>query len=587
MGNTDTLDLVAAIYAATLPREDFNRMFDRLDELLFPDGEGGESGGKPDGRLDARALAHIETALGIQERLGRARTDDQMNAAILESVPNPSYLVRRSELVVAANAMALARYGRMPTMLRDLVVDPGVRRKVRDFIVSGDSRRLFAVAGHADPDSDSQTSVLVKRVDPALLKGSDEPCFLLSVVDFGFGDAAVELFRGAYGLTQAEVHVAVLLASGLRLPDIAIERRVSVDTLRTQIKVIKYKTGVRDIPALVRLLCGFSAGALAPTARPFATSPARPVSGPLKLRQQITLPDGRRLQYVEQGAHDGEPVLMFHNLPYGVELPDAAIHQAHRDRLRFIAPFRPGFGGSDMVAAASGDELLDKAATDARELLAHLGIARAVVVSHSTSAAFALRFARLFPDRVARLIGVGRAPIWRDAWAKETPQRQRFMLRMAKHVPQMLPVVAWAMVSVMDSAYAADFVAYNCKDGRADAAALQVNPEIADLISRGSVEALRNGLDGFCRECRISLLDFTEEARATPHKFHILHGREDVIVRPEHSLAFADAVPGTVVELVEGAGQLLFFSHWQYVIDAVRRQAPDHRLRAAAVTAFA
>lgn len=567
METMNTLDLVAAIYAATLPREDFNRTFDRLEQLLFSeDDDGGGDGVKP---IDETALAHIDMARSIQERLGRARTDDQMNAAILESVPNPSYLVRRSELVIAANSLALARYGRMPTTLRDLVTDPDVRRQVKDFFVAGDSRRLLAVAGHADPLRATQTSVLVKRVDPSLLKGSAEPCFLLSVVDFGFDDAAVELFRGAYGLTQAEVHVAVLLASGLRLPDIAVERRVSVDTLRTQIKVIKYKTGVRDIPALVRLLCGFSAGALAPTARPFATSPARPVSGPLKLRQQITLPDGRRLQYVEQGAPDGEPVVMFHNLPYGVELPDAAIQQAHRDRLRFIAPFRPGFGGSDMVAAADSNDLLDKTAADTRDLLAHLGIPRAVVVSHSAGASFALRFARRFPDRVSRLIGVGRAPMWRDAWMKETPQRQRFMLRTAKHFPQMLPVVAWAMVSVMETAYAADFVAYNCKDGKADSKALQKNPEIADLIARGSVEALRNGLDGFCRECHITLLDFTGEARESPHKFHLLHGRDDVIVRPAHSLAFAESVPGTEVELVDGAGQLLFFSHWQRVLDAV------------------
>ena len=190
METMNTLDLVAAIYAATLPREDFNRTFDRLEQLLFSeDDDGGGDGVKP---IDETALAHIDMARSIQERLGRARTDDQMNAAILESVPNPSYLVRRSELVIAANSLALARYGRMPTTLRDLVTDPDVRRQVKDFFVSGDSRRLLAVAGHADPLRATQTSVLVKRVDPSLLKGSAEPCFLLSVVDFGFDDAAVE-----------------------------------------------------------------------------------------------------------------------------------------------------------------------------------------------------------------------------------------------------------------------------------------------------------------------------------------------------------------------------------------------------------
>ena len=39
------------------------------------------------------------------------------------------------------------------------------------------------------------------------------------------------------------------------------------------------------------------------------------------------------------------------------------------------------------------------------------------------------------------------------------------------------------------------------------------------------------------------------------------------------SRTFVDAVPGTTLEVVEGAGQLLFFSHWEAVLDALRRTA--------------
>lgn len=581
MANIDKHDLVAAIYAATLPPGDFNRMFDRLDELLFARGADGRPDEDVAALVDDSALGHIEIVRSIQERLVRAPTDDQKATAILESVPNPSYLVRRSETVIAANALAHARQDRMPSTLRDLLADPGILRRVREYLSSADTGRLLAVAGHADPRSETQTSVLVKRVENGFQGAGEEPVFLLSIVDFGFDAAAVELFRSAYGLTQAEASVAVLLASGLRLPDIAAERGVSVDTVRTQIKLIKNKTSVRDIPALVRLLCGFSAGVLGPASRPAEPIAARAGTVHVKARRQIVLRDGRRLQYVEQGAADGEPVLMLHNLPYGAELPEAAIRQAHRDGLRIVAPFRPGFGGSDMVAVTSHDDLIDKAAGDMRDLLGQLGIVRAVVVSHSTSAPFALRFARLHPDCVTRLLAVGRAPIWRDEWMKSTPQRQRFMLRMARSLPQMLPVVAWAMVSVMETSYANDFVAYNCRDSEVDSLAIKKNPEIADLIAKGSVEALRNGLDALCRETRITLMDFSQEARATAHKFQILHGRDDVIVHPSQSLAFADLVPGTAIDLVSGAGQLLFFSHWQRVFEAIRGRLAEPSSQAA------
>lgn len=572
MPSIDKHDLVAAIYAATLPPGNFDRMFDRLDELLFAPGADGRPDEGVAALVDESALGHIENVRSIQERLVRARTDDQRATAVLEAVPNPSYLVRRSETVIAANAMAHARQDRMPANLRDLLADPAILRRVREYMASADTGRLLAVAGHADPRSRTQTSVLVKRVENGFQDASEEPVFLLSIVDFGFDETAVELFRSAYGLTHAEARVAVLLASGLRLPDVAAERGVSIDTVRTQIKLIKNKTSVRDIPALVRLLCGFSAGVIGPASRPAEPVAAQAGSAPVKVRRQIVLRDGRRLQYVEQGAADGAPVLMLHNLPYGAELPEAAIRHAHREGLRIIAPFRPGFAGSDKVAAASDDDLIDRVAGDMRDLLGQLGIARAVVVSHSTSAPFALRFARLHPEHVTRLLAVGRAPIWRDEWLKSTPQRQRFMLRMARNLPQMLPIVSWAMVSVMETAFARDFVVYNCRDSEADVLAMRRNPEITDLIARTSVEALRNGVEAFSRETCITLLDFSQEARSTPHRFQILHGRDDAIVHPSQSLAFADVVPGTSVELVDGAGQLLFLSHWQQVFEAIRRR---------------
>lgn len=565
---TNTHDLIAAIYAATLSPEDFRRTFDELDSLLSFDPVDIDAGPDSAARVDQSALPHIAIARSIQERIDGARTREQKLGVILESVPNPSYLVARSESVLAANAMALSRHQRLPAALSDIIVDAYVRRQIRDFFRQS-SDMLLAVAGHADPGERAQTSVLVKRVDSNLVGSASGDLFLVSIVDFGFDDATTELFGTAYGLTDAESKVAVLLASGLQLPDIAKERRVSIDTIRTQIKVIKQKTSVRDIPALVRLLCGFSAGVLAPTAGRAEASVVRLRSTPLKAHREITLHDGRRLEYLEQGHAEGRPVLLFHNLPYGAELPDAAIRHAHAARLRFIAPFRPGFGRSDAVEHLSVDARVTQVAQDSRELLDQLGIGAAVIVSHAVGAAFALRLARLHPGSVSRLIGVSRPPAWRDEWMAQTPQRQRFMLRLAKHFPQMLPVVAWAMVACMDSGYATEFVRYNCKDGEADAAAVQ-NQETVDLIARGSVEALRNGLEAFGLECRLALTDFTDEARITPRKFLLIHGDDDRIIDLSQAKTFADAVPGTRLEIVPGAGQLLFYSHWQSVISAVQ-----------------
>lgn len=569
--STDTHDLIAAIYAATLSPSDFHRVFDKLDSLLFL---GEDNALERNASLGEAALSHIDMARSIQERIGGARTQHQKLGAIVEAVPNPSYLISRTEAVVVANAMALAKYGPAPASLRDLVAVGDVQKHLRDYLRRDVAGAPLAIAGQSDPSRKGQTSVLISRIDPEVT-GGIEHMYLLSIIDFGFDDVVTELFRTAYGLTHAECQVAVLVASGLRLTDIAEERDVALDTVRTQIKTIKNKTSTRDLPALVRLLCGFSASVAAQNVRQMTDIKVN-VSLPMKVRRQILLRSGRQLDFLEQGAADGKPVLMFHNLPYGVELPAAAIKQAHAEGLRFIAPFRPGMGATDYVQHADLDQLLDKAADDCEELLRHRGVSSVVAISHAAGSPFALRFASRYPERVSRLIGVSQAPGWRPEFIGDLPQRQRFVVRLAKHFPQVLPVVAWSMIACLDSAYATEFVRHGCRDGRADSRAVE-NQEIVDLIAKGSVDALKRGVAGFCQECLIIQRSAVEEARRSPHKFHILHGDDDRIIPLAHSLAFVDDVPGSTMEIVKNAGQLLFFSHWRHVFDAITKERRQMR----------
>ena len=108
------------------------------------------------------------------------------------------------------------------------------------------------------------TTLLVKKIVGASDDRTERGQFLISFVDFGFDDRITDEFRRTYNLTKAEASVAVMLAQGKKTQEIANQRQVSEQTVRTQIKNIKAKTSAPDIPALVRLLCGFSAGMLVP-----------------------------------------------------------------------------------------------------------------------------------------------------------------------------------------------------------------------------------------------------------------------------------------------------------------------------------
>ena len=58
----------------------------------------------------------------------------------------------------------------------------------------------------------------------------------------------------AYGLTASEADIAVALARGDTLSDIADTRCVSIHTVRAQVKQVLSKTSTRRQSALVRLL---------------------------------------------------------------------------------------------------------------------------------------------------------------------------------------------------------------------------------------------------------------------------------------------------------------------------------------------
>jgi pimeloyl-ACP methyl ester carboxylesterase/DNA-binding CsgD family transcriptional regulator len=563
-------DLIAAIYAATLAPNDYHKTIVQLDGLLFgKDAAAGlaEANALQETEFEKYVHAHIMAARNIQERIGRLKSGKTEYGTFVESNPNPTVLFSRSGKIIAANVHMRGKLGLAPKALTDCITEVDALQRLLAFVSSSKTQDLVAVASAKKSGTAIKSCYLVNRIEALPLDSAHSEMFLLSIVDLGFNDKAVSLFQSAFALTHAETEIAVLLASGARLSEISAQRGVSDDTVRTQIKSIKTKTGAASIPALVRLLCGFSAGV--PSAAVLNSGAQRSGKSAMKAAGTVILPDGRRVAYVEQGAANGRPVLMFHNVPYGVHLPEAAIEQAHKDNLRFIAPFRSGYGNSDWLTNASNDALVTQAAQDHKAVLDALGITKAVVISHAGGAPFALRFAGLFPAATLGLIGVGRAPIWRDEWMHAMPMQQRFVFRLTKYFPKLLPVVAWSMIACLESSYARQFLHNGCKESEADSHAV-ADPDLADLIARSSVEAMHKTVDGFCRDCAISQMDFTEEARSCPHKFRLLHGDDDKIVGLNQSIAFRDEVPGTTLEIVEDAGTLLFFSHWQRVFSAVK-----------------
>ena len=147
---------------------------------------------------------------------------------------------------------------------------------------------------------------------------------------------------------------------------------------------------------------------------------------------EVTAPDGTKLNVVEQGPKDGDPVLWLQ----GLNAPAAAwaVQLAHFGRThRSLAPDARGVGKSD---APPGPYTTAQLADDARCVLDAAGIDRAHVVGLSLGGAAAQELALRHPERVRSLALLGtfavQAPRSRaliDAW--------RTLYPLAVHSPEL------------------------------------------------------------------------------------------------------------------------------------------------------
>ncbi|MEZ5911518.1 MAG: helix-turn-helix transcriptional regulator [Paracoccaceae bacterium] len=94
----------------------------------------------------------------------------------------------------------------------------------------------------------------------AAIIGNDEPCLVLIMTPEQEAIDTVSLLARHFGATPGEAQIAVLLASGRRLAEIAEERAVSIHTVRNQLKSVMSKMNVRRQADLVRAVLRLAGG---------------------------------------------------------------------------------------------------------------------------------------------------------------------------------------------------------------------------------------------------------------------------------------------------------------------------------------
>lgn len=227
---------------------------------------------------------------------------------------------------------------------------------------------------------------------------------LMSGMGAPIGDVE-SVLRTLFGATPAEARAAARFAEGLTAKEVAAALGVKEATVRGQLKAVFAKTGVNKAKDLVRLTVEAGALTAFTEASETVVEPVDPEGRP----RIISLPDTRRVAFMDYGPKGGRPVIVFHGYSTGRILPPNFVAALHRAGYRPLAVQRPGFGLSD--PAFSPENHLEVQADDLAAVLDALKLRKVDVMIRDGSTAAGLAFAARHGDRISRgLLMNPRAP---------------------------------------------------------------------------------------------------------------------------------------------------------------------------------
>jgi DNA-binding CsgD family transcriptional regulator len=206
-------------------------------------------------------LPHLQNAVKIRRTLAVAEDRARNAEGLLDASDTVSILLNSHGQILFMNrpAQSLALAGDGFTVQRDRIVltDRSRRQQFDRLVAQVAANGVRSPGGAILAERPSRSGALQFLVSPLCIAGSEESKVRVLVLatspkqEISFPDA---ILRQLYDLTPAETEIANGLLTGFSLEEIAQLRRVSVATVRSQMKSLLAKTDTNRQADLVRLL---------------------------------------------------------------------------------------------------------------------------------------------------------------------------------------------------------------------------------------------------------------------------------------------------------------------------------------------
>jgi DNA-binding CsgD family transcriptional regulator len=377
-------------------------------------------------------------------------------------------------------------------------------------------------------------------------------------------DDITRLFADLFGLSMRQAALAQAVANGATRDAAAMAVGASVQSAKTDMKMVFQACGVANAVDLARIAAEVDALAGLAKACNVEIEPQGEATAAEPLRFVARRRQAGQIAVTDHGPAKARPLLMFHTAVGGRHQCRRLVAALQAEGWRPISFDRPGFGLTDMI---HGPCPFAEAGLDAVDILRALEIDRVTLFGRTASAA-TLAAAAAMPGRIAGGILVAPDP------PVHLDRRYVGMMGRGKTLFFGNRTLATAFANILSRRTSSTQIARMQRESVAGSAideAMIDDPDVLADIVRASRQAAL-GMQGF-------LAEMQAHGRGTPAP-GIDDGRNWLILAGERDplYDFADseeywrtALPGVRIELVADGGRWLHLTHVDRVVSALGR----------------
>lgn len=366
-------------------------------------------------------------------------------------------------------------------------------------------------------------------------------------------------FHDLFGLTDRQFAIARATAVRKSRAEIAEALGLSDAVVDAEMKNIHLILGASNAAEIVRLVsAALSHGQV-------DAEPEVSILGGHVLPGASILVDGRTVAYSDYGPAGGRAVLILHSTITARAPPTRLVRALWRQGFRTLAIDRPGFGDSD--AARDPSPPYRTASDDVAALCRTLGIERIDLIARGSGQA-AVSLAHHHPDLVDRAILVNPTPAIAHTPHDRGPLgivKRRFAAN-----PALIELTIRTLARFGTATRLRDGMIRSFRDSAPDLALAESDPQfIADYL-RATRDFGRGRIRGYVEEQRAWATGFDVAPLPGKDRWRIIQAADYVLHAPEAAIGYWRArLPDTPLQRIEGAGQMLAYSHPDHVADAL------------------